>query len=62
MNNDFEVHPIGTLTELRESRALAREIEQITIQFGPNILPQNVMQAYNRLRAHYQWQIETESV
>ena len=32
--SDFEVHPIGTTEEIRLSRALAREIQQITEQYG----------------------------
>ena len=61
MNNDFEVHAIGTSTELRLSRALSREIEQTLHQFG-EVLPSNVRLAYNRLSEHYAKQIQTENI
>ena len=59
--NDFEVHQIGTTEELRLSRDLSREIEQVLHQFG-DVLPSNVRLAYNRLYAHYAKQIQTENV
>ena len=55
--NDFEVHEIGSYTEIKLSRALAQTIEQNLIQFG-NVMPQDVIKAYHELRKHYQWQIE----
>ncbi len=55
--NDFEVHEIGSYTEIKLSRALARTIEQNLIQFG-KVMPQDVINAYHELQKHYQWQIE----
>lgn len=55
--SDFEVHQIGSFTEIKLSRALARAIEQNLIQYG-NVVPQDVLNAYNELKKHYQWQIE----
>ena len=56
---DFEVHPIGTTREIKLSRDLAREIEQVTQQYG-NVIPNNVMQAYLKLVEYYARQIESE--
>ena len=61
MSNDFEVHAIGTSTELRLSRDLSREIEQTLHQFG-EVLPDNVRLAYNRLNEHYAKQIQMENI
>ena len=55
--NDFEVHEIGTARELKLSRDLSREIEETTRQYG-NMIPQNVLNAYYKLREHYAKQIE----
>lgn len=57
--SDFEVHPIGTTREINYSRALAREIEQVTRQYG-NVIPENVMNAYYKLKEYYALQIESE--
>jgi hypothetical protein len=57
--SDFEVMAIGSTKEIKLSRELAREIEQVTQQYG-NVIPQNVMNAYLKLKEHYAWQIETE--
>ena len=57
--SDFEVHNIGTARELKLSRDLAREIDQITRQYG-NVVPENVMNAYLKLKEHYALQIESE--
>ena len=57
--SDFEVHPIGTAREIRLSRDLAREIEQVTQQYG-GVIPNNVMQAYLKLVEYYARQIESE--
>lgn len=57
--SDFEVHPIGTAREIRLSRDLAREIEQVTQQYG-GVIPNNVMQAYLKLTEYYALQIESE--
>lgn len=55
--NDFEVHEMGSHTEIKLSRALARTIEQNLIQYG-NVMPQDVINAYHELQKHYQRQIE----
>jgi hypothetical protein len=55
--SDFEVHEIGSYTEIKLSRALARTIEQNLIQYG-NVMPQDVIKAYHELQKHYQRQIE----
>ena len=55
--NDFELHEMGSHTEIKLSRALAKTIEQNLIQFG-NVMPQDVIKAYHELQKHYQWQIE----
>jgi hypothetical protein len=57
--SDFEVHPIGTTEEIRLSRALAREIQQITEQYG-GVVPHNVMTAYNKLYECYIKHIKEE--
>jgi hypothetical protein len=55
---DFEAHPRGTAEEIKLSRALAREIDQI--MYHGTVLPDNVVMAYNRLYAWYQKQKEVE--
>ena len=61
MKDDFEVYPRGTLIsyleEIRLSRELAKQIEQTTSQWG-QVIPHEVMLAYNRLTKHYEQQIE----
>jgi hypothetical protein len=57
--NDFEVLPIGSIKEIKLSRDLSREIDQVLHQFG-NVVPQNVMNAFLKLKDHYAWQIESE--
>ena len=57
--SDFEVHPIGTAREIRLSRDLAKEIEQTISQYG-NVIPQNVLNSYMKLREYYGRQIESE--
>jgi hypothetical protein len=57
--SDFEVLPIGSTQEIKLSRDLAREIDQVTEQFG-KVVPQNVMSAFLKLKEHYAWQIESE--
>lgn len=54
---DFEVHPIGTLGEIKLSRELAREIEQVTQQHG-NTIPSSILDVYYKLREYYAKQIE----
>ena len=56
-----EIHPEGTATEIKLSRALAREIAQVTEQYG-GVVPHNVMQAYHKLREHYNLQIQAEGL
>lgn len=57
--SDFEVHPIGTTREIKLSRDLAREIEQVTRQYG-NVVPENVLNAYYKLKEYYALQIQSE--
>jgi hypothetical protein len=57
---DFEVHPIGTFTEVKLSRELVHAIEQVTQQYGAGIIPTSVLTAYMELRNHYAIQIESE--
>ena len=59
---DFEVHPIGTYTEIKYSRELANEIEQITQQYGNGIVPNSVLNAYLKLKQHYAVQLATENL
>jgi hypothetical protein len=56
---DFEVLPIGSIKEIKLSRDLAREIDQVTRQYG-NVVPENVLNAYLKLKEHYALQIESE--
>ncbi len=56
---DFEVHSIGTSTELRLSRALASTIEEVLQQYG-EVVPLNVLKAYTELSNFYKKQIEVE--
>lgn len=57
--SDFEVLPIGTIKELQLSRELVREIEEVQRQHK-GVIPQNVMNVYNKLLQHYAWEIENE--
>ena len=57
--SDFEVLPIGSTEEIKLSRELSREIEEVTQQYG-SFFPQNVMNAFLKLKEHYAWQIESE--
>jgi len=56
---DFETHPRGTTTEIKLSRALAQEIDQVTRQYG-NVVPENVLNAFLRLKEHYALQQQSE--
>ena len=56
--SDFEVHEIGTAREIKLSRDLAREIEQSIRQYG-NAIPENVFNAYLKLKEYYALQIES---
>lgn len=58
--SDFEVHQIGTATELRLSRELVTQIHQVTEQYGAGIFPQNVIVVYNELIKHYNKQMDNE--
>ncbi len=57
--SDFEILPIGTIKELQLSRELVREIEEVQRQHK-GVIPQNVMNVYNKLLQHYAWEIENE--
>jgi hypothetical protein len=57
--NDFEVHPRGTAREIKLSRDLAREIDQVTRQYG-NVVPEDVLNAFYKLKEYYALQIESE--
>ena len=61
MSKDFEVHPIGTANEIKLSRQLSSEIEQITQQYGDGIVPNSVFKAYKELIDYYAMQIEMEN-
>jgi len=54
---DFEVHKIGHFEEIRLSRELACAIEQEIHQWG-QVVPHSVHEAYKKLKAHYERQIE----
>lgn len=56
---DFETHPRGTASEIRASRALAREIEK-QMQEDPTIIPVGIMNAYLKLFKEYSRQIQSE--
>lgn len=60
--SDFETHPIGTATEIRCSRELARAIQEWVGIEGNDVLPVNVLQAYNKLCGQYIRQIQMESL
>ena len=57
--SDFETHPRGTTKELSLSRELSREIEQSIRQYG-NVVPDNVLNAYLKLKEYYALQVESE--
>jgi len=57
MNNDFEVHAIGTAKEITLSRSLARAIEN-ELKENSNSISPAVYQEYAALVGHYNWQIE----
>jgi hypothetical protein len=58
---DFETHPRGTAEELRLLRALVGEIKQVMDQFG-QVIPHNVVIAYNKLSGYYIKQIHNEDM
>ena len=59
---DYEVHPIGIFNEIKYSRELANAIEQITEQYGKGIVPNSVFNAYSKLKAHYNVQLELKNL
>jgi hypothetical protein len=58
MRKDFETYPIGTIKEIRLSRALAMAIES---ELQVSHFSEKILNAYKELKAHYDWQIETEN-
>jgi hypothetical protein len=60
--SDFEVHPIGTSTEIKYSRELVKAIEQITYQYGDGIVPKSVFNAYLKLKHHHDVKLESENL
>lgn len=57
----FESCPAGTFEEIRLSRELVREMEQMIEQYGKGIFPISVLQAYNRLYGHHIKMIQKEN-
>ena len=60
MSYRLESHPIGTARELLLSRNLARAIEQLMIQYGPNIIPFSIREPYFVLKSEYDKQLQNE--
>ena len=58
-NKNYEMHEIGTYEEIRDSRALARQIEEIDRQY-PGVVPRSIMEAYYKLCSTYCRQMERE--
>lgn len=56
-SSDFEVLPVGTITEVRLARELAHAIERAQRQ-GP--VPDEIIKAYAPLRGHHQKMIAQE--
>lgn len=54
---DFEVHSVGHYEEIKLSRELASAIAQELAMYG-KVVPHSVLVAYERLKKHYEWQIE----
>lgn len=59
MNNDFEVHKIGTSEELKLARALANECEWCE-QVG-GVMPSQIRKAYKDLKSFYERKVAEES-
>lgn len=57
---DFEVHDIGTATELRLGRQLVNEIKQAGDQYGLGLFPVNVLAAYKEIIDFHTKQLENE--
>jgi hypothetical protein len=62
MNNDFEVHPRGTATEIRCARELMEAIRMEMETYGEGIVPHSIRQAYNRLYGQYIRQVQSEQL
>jgi hypothetical protein len=60
--SDFEVHPIGTTQELKLSRALSHEIEDLMQQYGRGIIPHTILRAYDKLYEQYLKNIQSENI
>ena len=56
---DREDFYFSQLNEVRLSRNLARAIDNNLARINSyNVMPKEVLDAYNELKAHYQWQVE----
>jgi hypothetical protein len=53
MSTDFEVHPIGTITELREVRRLLKELIALDSAYGDS-MPYAVRQKIGEITRFYQ--------
>ena len=51
--NDFEVHPIGTTTELREIRRMLKELIALDSAYGDS-MPYTVRQKIGEITRFYQ--------
>ena len=60
--SDFEVHERGTATEIRLSRELIKEMEEIMRSYGRGIFPANVLTVYDKLVAHHSLQLASEGL
>jgi hypothetical protein len=56
---DFETHSAGTAEEIRLAREVANEIEWV-IQSG-GVMPVQIRNAYDKLKAFYEKQVENEA-
>ena len=58
---DFETHSIGTSREIQLSRTLTRAMADNMSRIQQyNVMPREVLVAYEELVKHYQWQIENQ--
>ena len=57
MINDFEVGKVGYLKEIELSRKLAHSIDEC-LKDPKCPVPLTILHAYQRLKMHYDWQIE----
>ena len=53
MSNDFEVHPIGTTTELREIRRMLKELIALDSAYSDS-MPYTVRQKIGEITRFYQ--------